>query len=356
MRFPILCLSILSLAGGAPSSQSSSHGQADAPAPVGKPVVVLFIIDGADLNTVTTAAGHGAGTLASLLQQGVTAERFYCTSPTPRMQMPDGSLPWGTTTSANVAMHTGTHLFESRKMDDIFLSARRAGIVSVFAGGAGNYSVFETADHLYYGDISDEEVIDRGLQHFQKDGARLVRLHLQRIRRTWQGPKDTLDPQSAYVQYVVKTIDPLLAKLIGTLKAAGAWQNTYVILSSDHGMGQSGASSHPQSVRSSWQGFLALYGPGVKRGARIAYAEAPDVAVMANHFLGLRPLRGHLEESVPSHLRGTTGTLLRHALEGGPADIEHPRLIERYLDAGLPASDRYVEYRAGILKLLTPAR
>lgn len=77
---------------------------------------------------------------------------------------------------------------------------------------------------------------------------------------------------------------------------------------------------------------------------------------MANYFLGLPPLRGHLEESVPSHVRGTTGTFLKNILEGGPADLEHPRLIERYLAAGLPTSDRYVEYRTGMLRLLTPRR
>jgi arylsulfatase A-like enzyme len=237
-------------------------------------------------------------------------------------------------------------------MDDIFLSARRAGIVSVFAGGAANYSEFKTADHLYYGDLSDEEVVERGLQHFSKDGARLIRLHLQRIRRTWSGPDDTRNPKSAYIRYFVNRVDPLLAKLMTVLRSAGVWERTYVILGSDHGMGQTSSSDHPQSVLSSWQGFLAFHGPGVKRGAKIAYAESPDVAVMTNYFLGLPPLKGHLAEDVPGHFRGPTGTVLKDIFESGPSTIEHPRLIERYLVSGLPASDRYQDYRAGMLKLL----
>ena len=90
-------------------------------------------------------------------------------------------------------MHTGTHLFESRNIDDIFLSARRAGIVSVFAGGSQNYAIFKDATHLYYGgnELTDEIVVDRGLQHLTKDNARLLRLHLQHIRNAWQGPGDT---------------------------------------------------------------------------------------------------------------------------------------------------------------------
>jgi len=239
-------------------------------------------------------------------------------------------------------------------MDDIFLSARRAGIVSVFAGGSRNYSVFDTADHLYYGDISDEEVIERGLQHFSKDGARLLRLHPQHIRDAWSGPTDTTNPQSAYVQYLVNTVDPLLAKLIAGLQNAGAWERTYMILGSDHGMGQTSASNHPQTVLSSWETFLAFYGPGVKRGAKIPYAEGPDIAVMTNHFFGLPPLKGHLEESVPANLRGPTGTFLANIFEGGPSDIKHPRLLERYLASGPPARDRYEDYRAGMMKLLVP--
>jgi hypothetical protein len=116
-------------------------------------------------------------------------------------------------------------------------------------------------------------------------------------------------------------------------------------------MGQTSASNHPQSVRSSWETFMAFYGPGIKKGATIPYAEGPDVAIMTNHFLGLPPLEGHLESDLPENLQGTTGVMLENIFEGGPNEIPHPRLIERFLDAGMPG-DEYVEYREGMLKLL----
>lgn len=322
---------------------------------VDNPIVVQFMVDGIDANTVRTAVASGAKTVGALLKQGVTVESSYCTSPAPRLQLPDGSLPWGTSTSSNVALHTGTHLFESANMDDIFLNARSAGIVSVFAGGAQNYAIFNNATHLHYGgrDLTDEIVVERGLQHLTRDSARLLRLHLQHIRDAWRGPGDTTNPRSEYVEYFVKTVDPLLAKLIAGLKRAGVWERTYIILGSDHGMGQTSRSDHPQSVLSSWQTFMAFYGPGVKRGATIPYAEGPDVAVMTNHFLGLPPLRGHLDEKVPAHLRGVTGVLLANILEGGPADIEHHRLIERYLHSDMPRGDEYVDYRSAMIALLS---
>ncbi|MEX2299754.1 MAG: alkaline phosphatase family protein [Bryobacterales bacterium] len=353
MKTLAICLLLLTLAcGQGPSPTEESSAEKAAAPPVDKPIVVQFMIDGIDGNTVRTAVNSGAKTLGGVLEQGVTVERFFCTSPAPRLELPDGSLPWGGSTSANIALHTGCHLFESRRMDDIFLSARRAGIVSVFAGGSPNYSVFDTADHLYFGDLSDEEVVQRGLDHFTNDGARLLRLHLQRIRDHWSGPTDTTDANSKYVQYFVNSVDPLLAKLIDGLKSAGVWERTYLIIGSDHGMGQTGASNHPQSVRSSWETFMAFYGPGVKRGATIPYAEGPDVALMTNHFFGLPPLAGHLEGDLPAGLRGPTGTMLENILEGGPNDIAHPRWIERLLDAGMPG-DAYVEYRERMLKLLS---
>ena len=326
------------------------------PPKVANPIVVQFIVDGIDHNSVRTAIASGATTLGSLLKQGVTAETYYCTSPAPRLDLPDGSRPWGGSTSSNVAMHTGTHLFESYNIDDIFLSARRAGIKSVFAGGSRNYAIFKNADFLYYGgnELTDEMVVDRGLQHLTKDNARLLRLHLQHIRNAWRGPADTTNPKSDYIQYFVKTVDPQLARLIAGLKTAGVWESTYIIFGSDHGMGQTSESNHPQSVLSSWRTFMAFYGPGVKRGATIPYAEGPDVAVMTNHFLGLPPLKGHLDPKVPANLGRVTGVFLENILEGGPADVKHHRVIERYLKSDMPRGDMYVDYRNAMIKLLTP--
>lgn len=322
---------------------------------VANPVVVQFMVDGIDHNTVRTAVANGATTLASLLAQGVSVETFYCTSPAPRLELPDGSRPWGGSTSSNVAMHTGTHLFESYNIDDIFLSAKRAGIPSVFAGGSRNYAIFKNATYLYYGadELTDEMVVDHGLRHLENDNARLLRLHLQHIRNAWRGPSDTTNPKSEYIQYFVKTVDPLLAKLIAGLKSAGVWERTYIIFGSDHGMGQTSQSNHPQSVLSSWRTFMAFYGPGVKRGVTIPYAEGPDVAVMTNYFLGLPALRGHLDPKVPKNLGRVSGVFLEHVLEGGAADVKHHRLIERYLKSDMPRGDNYADYRNAMIKLMT---
>ncbi len=117
-------------------------------------------------------------------------------------------------------------------------------------------------------------------------------------------------------------------------------------------MAQTYQSGHPASVLSYWDTFMAFYGPGVKRGAHIPYAEGPDVAVMTNYFLGQPPLRGHLDANVPKNLGRVSGVFLENILEGGPADVKHPRYIERYLKSGTPG-DAYVDYRSGMIKLMS---
>lgn len=98
----------------------------------GEPVVLVFIIDGLQSDAAEVAAANGAKNLKFLIENGVIVREAYCTSPAPRMYLPDGSLPWGTSSSPNVAIHTGTHVFESREMDDIFLSARRVPRLNQF--------------------------------------------------------------------------------------------------------------------------------------------------------------------------------------------------------------------------------
>lgn len=314
--------------------------------------VLVFIVDGLQRDAVKVAAANGAVNLKFLMDNGVGVEEVYSTSPAPRLYLPDGSLPWGTTTSGNVAIHTGTHVFESRQMDDIFLSARRAHIKSVFAGGAENYREFTTPDFCYFGGLADSVVVRHGIDHFKNDGVRLIRLHLQQIRESWTGPVDKVIPGSKYQQALLE-VDGLLGKLLQTFKSAGVWDSTYVIIGADHGMGNSERSSHPPSVRFSWMPVMIFYGPGIKKGATIPYAETPDIAIMVNSFFHLPPLRGHTDPAVTIEPKGTTGTFLSNIFEGNPREINHPKLIRRYLESkNWTPSDDYLEYREAMIGLI----
>lgn len=345
-------------AGTGPSNSAGSQGDAgsastDAHGIPDGATVLMFLIDGLQTATVQTGVANGATHIKFLIDNGVTAQSVYTTSPAARAQLPDGSLPWGNATSGNVAAHTGCHLFESNQMDDIFLAASKAGIKSVFIGGDANYGVFTTPDFEASGKLSDQEVASQAIAHLKTDHARLIRLHFQRIRDFWTGPASQTNPSSTYIQHLLE-VDGLLGDLRAALEQEGAWDSTYVILSSDHGMGQSASSDHPPSTLSSWKNVMYFYGPGVKKGATIPYAETPDAAVLAAHLLKLAPLQGHTDPAVKLTLKAATGTLLSNIFEGEPAELSHPRYLEKYLNTGTytGSGTEYADYRRGMLEIL----
>jgi hypothetical protein len=317
-----------------------------------KRTVLLFIVDGLQTDAAKVAMAHGATNMRFFFLNGVWVEEAYCSSPSGRLYLPDNSMPWGTAAPPNVAMHTGTHVFESRQMDDIFLAARRAGIKSVFSGSADNYKVFNTADFCYAVSNTDSAVIDFAIDHLKRDGVRLLSIHVQETRRNWTGPEDKIDPESKYQHYLL-TVDLFLGKVIEALKSEGVWDSTFVIVSSDHGMGATKLSDHPASVISSWQPYMNFYGPGIKRGATIPYAESPDIAVLIDCLLRLSPLKGHTDPNAPIKPAGTTGTLLLNIFEHNASTLNHPKLVRRYLESkNWHPSDDFAEYRSAMLSLI----
>jgi arylsulfatase A-like enzyme len=211
---------------------------------------------------------------------------------------------------------------------------------------------FTTADFHYAAGVSDEVVVQQAIKHLKADKVRLLRLHLQRIRDDWSGPAGKTNAMSPYVRHIIAS-DAFLGQLIQTLKDEGVWNDTYLVVTADHGMGQTTASGHPASTASSWDIFMGFYGPGLKKGATIPYAELPDVAVTAAHWLGLT-LKGHTSASVPVAKKGPTGTLLTNLVAGMPDEIAHPRYVEQYLKMNTfpGTADMYPAYRAAMLELL----
>jgi hypothetical protein len=328
---------------------SPSCAQSQGPA---QRAFLMFIIDGLQTDAAKVALNNGASNLRFFSDNGVTVEEVYCSSPSGRLYLPDSSMPWGTAAPPNVAMHTGTHVFESRQMDDIFLAARRAGIKSVFSGSAENYKVFNTADFCFAVSNADSAATDFVIGHLRKDGVRLLSIHLQQTRRNWTGPEEQLKPEGKYQQYLLE-VDRYLGMLIAALKSEGVWDSTFVIVSSDHGMGMTSRSDHPATAISSWQPYMNFYGPGVRKGGMIPYAETPDMAILIAHAMRLPSLQGHTDPKVTIQPKGTTGTLLLNIFEGQSGSVDHPKLIWKYLESrNWKPVDDFGDYRAAMLALL----
>jgi len=317
-----------------------------------QPIVIQFIIDGLMKDAVETAIKAGAKNLKYFADNGVVVDNAYSNSPVGRVKLPDGSEPWRGASPPNIGMHTGTHVFENQNLDDIFLSAKRKNIRSVYVGGHTLYDVFTTANFHYAAIIPDEKVVALGIKHIKEDGVRLVRLHLQEIRSSWKGPRSKTDSESKYIKAILNA-DAQLGKLVAFLKNEGLWEDAYFVISADHGMGTLRKSNHLSEQLSSWKIYMNFYGPGVKKGSTIAYAESPDVALMTNHFMRVQPLKGYTTEVEYLKNSKTTGVFLKHIFEGNSDEVYHPKWIKSYLDnnKSSPPND-YLHYREAMIRFI----
>lgn len=325
------------------------------PASAQKTTVVIFFIDGLMPESAKLMAANGAAGLKFMHDSGVVAEASYTPYPKEGYSLENGTKPWGQTSPGNVAVHNGCHVFETKKVDDIFMAAKEKGIKSVYAGGSANYSEITTPDFHYSGELTDEVVVGHAITHLKNDKVRLIRLHPQRVRDAWNGPAGIPNPKSAYSLAIVKA-DGELMKLIAALKAEGVWDSTYIIYAADHGMNDNAISLHDADQITSWTPFISFYGPGLKKGATIPYAELSDLAIMTTHFLGLRPLKGVTDPAVTILPKTPTGSFLPNLYLGAPKELNHPRYIEKFLAAvsQKPKAD-YVSYRNAMLPILKAA-
>ena len=317
-----------------------------------QPFVVQFIIDGLMKDAVETAIKAGAENLKYFVNNGVVVEDAYSNSPVGRVKLPDGSEPWRGASPPNIGMHTGTHVFENQNLDDIFLSAKRNGIKSVYVGGHTLYDVFTTANFHYAEIMPDQKVVELGIKHIKEDGVRLVRLHLQEIRSSWKGPEGKTNPDSKYIKAILNA-DDQLGKLVAFLKKEGLWETAFFVISADHGMGTLKSSNHLSEQLSSWQIYMNFYGSGIKKGTTIPYAESPDIALMTNYFMGLKPLKGYTSKIDYLKNNNTSGVFLENIFERNSNNLEHPQWIKTYLDnnQNSPPND-YLHYRDAMLKCI----
>jgi len=344
--------------GGAGTGTGGSGGAGGGIVAEGGPVnpnttVVIFLIDGLPYQAVQTAVASGATNIQFLLDNGVRAELSHCSSPAVTVQLPDGSTPNGGASSGNTTIHSGTHLIEapSEGMDDIFKATTAAGINSLFAGDDPNYAIYTTP--TYHTIVTtDDAVMSYAIMQLKTNHVRLLRIHLQRIRDFWSGPAGMTDPSSTYILHLLQN-DQLIGTLIQALKDEGVWDSTYFILGSDHGMGSTTASAHVPSQPSSWNNLLVFFGPGLKKGTTIPYAELMDVPVTAMRFFGLPPLKGHTAADVMLAQKGPTGTFLSNLYAGTPPDLPtHPRYVDQYLTTSFPTTDDFAPYRDAMIRLI----
>ena len=142
--------------------------------------------------------------------------------------------------------------------------------------------------------LSDSDVVVQAMSVLKKQDPVFTRIHLQTpgdmgtdvsIKTTPDQPfyRNIYGKGSPYVKSTEEA-DRLLGQFIAFLKKEGKWENTILIVTSDHG--QSLIGWHPLFDEDSWMTPLVFVGPGIAKGRTLPYFEHLDLAPTIAWLLG----------------------------------------------------------------------
>jgi len=142
--------------------------------------------------------------------------------------------------------------------------------------------------------MTDEQVVIQAEDLLKTQDIRFMRIHLQTpgimgvsVAMNSAGKsysKNIWGTGSPYVS-AIENADKLLGKFIEYLKTSGKWENTVLIVTSDHG--QSNVGWHPMLDEDSWMTPLVFVGDGIARGRSLSYFEHTDLAPTIAWLLGV---------------------------------------------------------------------
>ena len=142
--------------------------------------------------------------------------------------------------------------------------------------------------------LTDEQVVLQAEGLLKTQDIRFMRIHLQTpgvmgvsVAMDSAGKpysKNIWGAGSPYVK-AIENADKLLGKFVDYLKTSGKWENTVLIVTSDHG--QSNVGWHPMLDEDSWTTPLVFVGGGIARGRKLSYFEHTDLAPTITWLLGV---------------------------------------------------------------------
>lgn len=142
--------------------------------------------------------------------------------------------------------------------------------------------------------MTDEQVVVQAEELLKSQDIRFMRIHLQTpgimgvsVAMNSAGKSYSRNIWGTGSPYVsaIENADKLLGKFIDYLKTSGKWENTVLIVTSDHG--QSNVGWHPMLDEDSWMTPLVFVGDGIARGRRLSYFEHTDLAPTIAWLLGV---------------------------------------------------------------------
>lgn len=174
--------------------------------------------------------------------------------------------------------------------------------------------------------LSDKEVVDNAITLLEQQDFRFMRIHLQSPGTMGESvalhsadksySNNIWAKGSPYVDAIEKA-DRILGEFIAYLRESGKWENTILIVTSDHGQSNNGW--HPMLDEDSWTTPMLFVGKGIARQRELPYFEHTDLAPTILWLLNMEGIR----------VNGGEGRIIKEIRENvNSGGFDHPRHIK----------------------------
>ncbi|RNC65636.1 hypothetical protein D7D25_05660 [Proteiniphilum sp. X52] len=185
----------------------------------------------------------------------------------------------------NPVLHEGTLFLspENKMIQELFSPQQQTAFVvntTAYKSVGRGFSILIMDDTF-----TDAEVVDCAVNILKTQAPVFMRIHLQRAgQRGYDISQSMPDkpyyrnifaPNSPYVE-AIEAADEQLGRFVAFLKESGMWNETVLIVTSDHG--QSRIGWHPLSDEDSWKTPLVFVGNSIAEGRELSYFEHTDLA------------------------------------------------------------------------------
>jgi len=266
---------------------SASSGTLSAKEPL---KIVLFMIDGMHWEAPRKL---NMPVLSSLMQEGTYIQKSYMIIPH-HPTIGDYSK-FNSCSFPNPMLHEGTIFIRpDNKMLQEMVSPKfqTAFVVNTTAYSSVGRG-FSTC--IMDNSLSDDQVVGQAIALLNDQDIRFMRVHLQTpgVKGVTIAMNSDDKPYarniwgkgSPYVS-AIENADKLLGQFVDFLKKTGKWENTVLIVTSDHG--QSNVGWHPMLDEDSWSTPLVFAGNGIAKGRKLSYFEHTDLAPTIAWLLGVK--------------------------------------------------------------------
>ncbi len=146
--------------------------------------------------------------------------------------------------------------------------------------------------------LTDNQVVDNAIALLEQQDVRFMRIHLQSpgtmgesvaLHSADQPYNNNIWADGSPYIDAIENADLLLGKLVSYLRESGKWDDTTLIITSDHGQSNNGW--HPMLDENSWTTPLLFVGKGVARQRELPYFEHTDLAATILWLLDMNGIR-----------------------------------------------------------------